>query len=117
MKWEQGRQGEGYEKLKLFESRRFKFDVYLMRFWPCSEIQGHRDPAVEGYEHHRLNIVLQDHNAVFWTEENGKRKWWWNRIHRFRPDTTLHGMQPFVSYGKPVGYWLSIGWLRKKSRG
>jgi hypothetical protein len=59
--WEPGRQGTGYEKLKLINNwryfSRFKWDLYLLRYPTGSGIPSHRDP-VPKHKHYRLNIYL-----------------------------------------------------------
>ena len=110
MNWIEGRQGGGYHKLKLLESKRFKFDVYLLKFDPLSDIHAHKDECPDGYSHHRLNVVLKKASGKFWTED--KECYWTNRIHKFMPSEVVHGMDRGTR--SITGYWLSIGWLRKK---
>lgn len=115
MNWVEGRQGGGYYKLKLFESKRFKFDVYLLKFTPGCQINGHKDPSVEGHDHHRLNLILKRHDGYFWTiVEPASRFIDDRRVVHFRPDTTEHGLYSYdARFTDRVGYWLSIGWLKK----
>jgi len=115
MKWEKGRQNSGYEKIKLLESQRFKFDVYLLRYRKGASIPPHYDPAPFGFAHHRLNIVLKraKDGGNFFTLSHGihrPHKFMNNRIIFFRPDITSH-MVSKVKRG--ARYVLSIGWLRK----
>lgn len=58
MKWQQGRQGTGYEKLLLFQSRRLMCDVWLLRSSPGVAIPEHVD-SVPGYRHYRANVILR----------------------------------------------------------
>lgn len=58
LKWLPGRQGTGYFKLPLIVSKRFGFDVYLLKYPPASYIQKHTDPVV-GKKHFRLNITVK----------------------------------------------------------
>jgi hypothetical protein len=109
--WTEGRQGSGYFKLKLFESKRFKFDIYLLKFPFASYINWHTDPSIDGYEHHRLNIVLKKakggrfmiNDQFHYFESNG-------RFNYFRPDIQEHAVS--IIY-KGTRYVLSIGWLRR----
>lgn len=113
MKWVEGRQGGGYYKLTLLEcSWPFKFDVHILKFAPGARIKPHMDPSVEGYEHHRLNIVLKSSYGKFWTED--KPDFWTSRIMKFRPDIVSHGLISDMWKQPKTGYWLSIGWLKKK---
>ena len=59
MRWEMGRQGGGYRKMKLFSSEKRKMDIYLLHFPEGSEVPIHIDPAPEGFIHQRLNIFLK----------------------------------------------------------
>ncbi|MCA9719211.1 MAG: 2OG-Fe(II) oxygenase [Myxococcales bacterium] len=54
-RWQPGRQGTGYWKLRLLALRRL--DLYLLRFPPGSRVPAHRDAVPEG-RHLRLNLVL-----------------------------------------------------------
>lgn len=106
--WQEGRQGSGYFKLKLLESKLFKFDIYLLKFPVYSYIDWHVDPSVEGYEHHRLNLVLKKaEGGVFlkfgYPETN-------SRINKFRPDLVRHSVTEVT---KGTRWVLSFGWLRK----
>lgn len=63
-KWVNGRQvvlGDTsyvpYKKLRIFQSKRFKFDLYLIKIFPLMSVPWHFDKTFEGYEHHRLNIT------------------------------------------------------------
>jgi hypothetical protein len=85
-KWVEGRQGTGYEKIKLFSLSRF--DIHLLRFKPGDYAPTHTDPAPKGFEHWRINIILK-HAKVgggFWADP----PWWsWGypyRINIFRSD-------------------------------
>ena len=109
MKWEVGRQNSGYFKKKLLESKKLLFDVYLLKFPQGTMVHSHTDPAVAGFEHHRINVV-------YWPAKNGGKLWVKGqvtngRIVKFRPDIQSHGMT-MVYLG--TQYILSIGWLRKE---
>ena len=112
--WEEGRQGTGYFKMKLFESKRFKFDIYLIRFPKGSHIARHSDPAPEGYEHHRLNVKLKraDEGGEFIREyKTWDFRYAEKRIEKFRPDIQEHYVTKIT---KGTRYILSIGWLKEK---
>lgn len=109
MRWVEGRQGSGYFKLKILESKLFKFDIYLLKFPVDSYINLHTDPALPGYKHHRLNIVLKAPKkggtfVLDGLEQKG-------RIHKFRPDIQMHNLNRIE---EGIRYVLSIGWLKKK---
>lgn len=107
--WIEGRQGSGYFKLKLLESKLFKFDVYLLKYPVGSYIDVHIDPSPEGYEHHRLNVILKKpkKGGTFVLDHVDQT----GRIHKFRPDIQEHNLHRIESGTRWV---LSIGWLRKK---
>lgn len=112
IKWEEGRQGSGYFKKKLLESKFFKFDCYILKYPTGSYIKPHND-RINGYEHHRINIVLNSGflggDFVKWNNEGHTipRK----RFIKFRPDIENHSLTEVRS---GVRYVLSIGWLRKE---
>ena len=110
MKWIEGRQGSGYEKMKIFISDLLKCDMYLLRFKEGSYIDTHTDPVKEGWNHYRINIVLQDaieggefvcENAIFRS----------SFINFFRPDIHEHAVTRIDS---GVRYVLSFGWIKRK---
>ncbi|AFH14887.1 hypothetical protein LU11_gp356 [Pseudomonas phage Lu11] len=112
LKWEAGRQGTGYEKLKLFNRwkffSRFKWDLYLLRYPVGAGIPLHCDP-VPDHRHYRLNVYLwnaksggvpEHHDAIFT-----------NRFFTlFRPDLHLHSVSPVVAGTR---YVLSFGFVRR----
>ena len=121
-KWKEGRQGTGYYKMKLFESKLLKFDVYILKMeenaniFPPPHIPDHYD-KVEGYKHHRLNVILKRpiHGGRFRIQKKGL--YWYEfveghkkRMHYFRPDLEKHGVT-FLLEG--TRYVISIGWLTK----
>jgi len=109
MKWNPGRQGSGYFKIKLFEYNwPVPFDCYILKFPEGSHIKSHRDPVTNG-SHFRLNLVLLKakkggeficENAIFNL----------NRIKLFRSDIHEHSVNKVISGTR---YVLSIGWLLK----
>ncbi|HEY3254677.1 MAG TPA: hypothetical protein VGJ91_12040 [Polyangiaceae bacterium] len=104
MRWERGRQGTGYFKLRLAQGRRW--DLYLLRYPPGSSVPPHRDP-VPGKKHSRANLLL-------WGEDAFEGRAWLRlpRLVVFRPDITEHEVAP-VSRLRLV---LSLGWVRPLSR-
>lgn len=120
MKWENGRQGIGYEKLLLLESKRFKFDVYLLRFSPFTIIRDHTDPAPEGYKHYRWNWMLKGTGLLYKKEREYDENYIgtetkmtiWSGGNSFCASDVVHG---FVANNRfnCMAYMLSIGWLKK----
>lgn len=111
IKWQEGRQKTGYEKLKIFESKFLKMDCYLLRMKEGSHIDFHYD-KVEGYEHNRLNIILKkaEYGGEFCLEgPSGYPRRVRDRIILFRPDIDHHAVSK-VERG--TRYVLSIGWLK-----
>lgn len=113
-KWVDGRQNSGYFKLKIFESRLFKFDCYLLKFPEGSVIDKHKDPVTAGYQHHRLNITLIDAvlGGFFLIKHIGDVEFKpnLNRFVKFRPDVEEHYA---TEVRQGTKYVLSIGWLKK----
>lgn len=120
LKWEEGRQGSGYLKFRLFESKLFKFDLYLLKYPTGSYIHWHTDPSVEGYNHWRCNLVIKEAvGGEFITENYGAYGSYdidrmihiqTRFLNIFRPDITNH-MVTKVESG--TRYVLSLGWLTK----
>lgn len=105
--WTQGRQGTGYNKIKLFESQKLKCDGYLLYYPEGSEIPLHTDPVTLG-RHYRLNIMLKKaRKGGDFICANPLFKCW--RLFFFRPDASPHAVSRIDS-----GYrvMLSIGWVR-----
>jgi len=103
MKWKPGRINEDcrYDNLCLVSNKRFKFDIYLIRYQFGYYMPTHRDEVKKG-KHYRLNILL-------WGEDNfhGFVIWKWWRFNLFRADEQ-HGV--FLLLKKRM--ILSIGWVR-----
>lgn len=117
MRWEDGRQGTGYRKLRLLQSRwPIPFDVYLLHYPVGSGLPLHTD-VVEGAEHHRLNITLRHaRDGGFPFLVTGKQgcldiNHYPGGAYKFRPDLYEHGMTDVLKGSRWV---LSIGWLRKE---
>ncbi len=105
MKWERGRQGTGYFKMKLLEGS--SWDMYLLKFPKDSYIDEHTDP-VEGKEHHRINVYLKDdlYGGHFWKNGDIVPAHW---FHYFRPDIEPHRVSRVTHTTR---YVLSIGWVK-----
>lgn len=108
LKWMQGRQMTHYYKMAIISSDRFKFDMYLLKFPTGSYINDHKDPVSEGFEHHRVNIILNKGFKGGKFVMNGKAQQ--GRIHRFRPDRYKHRVTEIKEGNR---YVLSFGWLRR----
>lgn len=112
--WQDGRQGGGYSKLTIWQSKRFKFDVYLLKLPLGSKVQWHTDPAPYGFEHHRINVELRSArrggHTVF--ERSGKFQVA-KRAYHFRPDKEQHFVSPVLDGSILM---LSIGWLKNRDR-
>ena len=110
MVWENGRQQTGYLKKCLVNSKRLKFDMYLLKYPEGSEIPKHIDSTIIPFhEHHRINIVLKkpDRGGDF-IIDNKKQK---GRFFKFRPDLNEHSVSKIT---KGTRYVLSIGWSKLK---
>ena len=103
--WKEGRQG-GYRKLELISSTYLKFDAYVLCLPKNCSIQKHKDPALPGYRHYRLNFTIKkssDSKDRMYTL--GRIHRWW-RFELFRPDLYEHGIQTIhdsiwmLSFGK-----------------
>ena len=101
MKWELGRQGTGYRKLKLFTGK--SFDCYLIDYPPGTHIPIHVDP-VPGFCHFRINLLLLGEDKFL-----GETIFSCGRVKFFRPDIMPHSVEE-VSTRRVV---LSIGWVRR----
>lgn len=116
LRWENGRQDSGYGKLLLAQSKSLKFDFYLLRIPVNGFVPRHIDPAVDGFEHHRVNITLNKScpNTGMVMVEGPAKTWLNKRIMRFRPDLYFHSMTPVDCIWCNHMYILSFGWLRKQ---
>ena len=103
MKWEVGRQGTGYSKLKLAQGS--WWDAWLLHYPAESSIPNHTDP-VPNKRHYRLNIVLLGSRHAFLSQD--KPIFSWAGIVLFRPDINVHAVARVPS----DRYVLSIGWVR-----
>lgn len=112
-KWERGRQGPGYAKLLLAQSKWLGFDLYLLKVDKNVSIPPHVDPVPYG-DHHRINVMLSRHeigSTVVIDKDGSPREGGF--IHYLRPDIHEHFMSKVQ--GRPT-YILSFGWLTNKHR-
>jgi hypothetical protein len=107
MRWEQGRQGTGYDKMLIWIGYfPLPFDCYILRFPTGCEIPPHKDAVKEG-RHYRLNIVL-------WAATKGgnficQNVLYSNRfMNLFRPDIEEHSVTKIEEGAR---YVFSVGWL------
>lgn len=107
-KWQQGRQMTHYYKMLMLRSERFRFDIYLLKFPTGSYINDHKDPVPNGYEHHRINFILNKNFKGGKFVIKGKSQE--GRIHRFRPDRFKHRV---TEIKEGTRYVLSVGWLKE----
>jgi hypothetical protein len=110
-KWQDGRQGTGYKVLTLINSKLLKLDLHILKYPEGTYIPSHIDPAREGYEHYRLNIVLKKAKyggSLIVNETLYKSPG--SRIIFFRPDISRHLV---TNVYEGTRYVLSIGWLKK----
>jgi hypothetical protein len=121
-KWEEGRQGGGYYKMKLMEiSWPIKADMYILKFPEGSEVKPHIDPSPSygrASKHYRLNIIAKKaktggefmvfKGVIFKDTDEYKDV---GRVSLMRPDVNAHKMKKVE---KGCSYWLSIGWLKEE---
>jgi hypothetical protein len=112
LRWEQGRQLTGYDKMLLLAGRfPVPFDCYLLRFPEGSEISPHRDP-VTGRRHYSLNIILKK-SPGGGDFVCGDPIVDYGRIKFFRSDVREHSVTRVIGGRR---YVLSVGWtLRRRS--
>jgi len=108
LKWKHGRQAGGYQKLKIFESKFFSCDCYLLYYKEGSFIPEHTDP-VKKKKHYRLNIELVKPKRGGYFIYDLPLIWKFYRIVLFRPDITIHSVTKII---KGYRLMLSIGWAR-----
>lgn len=101
-KWEEGRQGSGYFKMKLLEWK--FFDLYLLKFPTGTKVPPHTD-KVKLKKHYRFNWLLKGKDT-FLCPKTLWRKW---RFVFFRPDRVLHALNTV----QEDTYILSLGWVKK----
>jgi hypothetical protein len=106
--WSQGRKVTHYYKMAILTSNKYKFDMYLLKFPKGSYIDDHKDPAPEGMEHHRINLVLNKSFKGGKFVMQGKTQE--GRLHKFRPDKYKHRV---TKIKEGTRYVFSIGYLKK----
>lgn len=114
--WTRGRGIGGYDKYKLFESKLFKCDAYLLYYRQGSQVKPHYDKApLDDHEHHRVNIELvrPEQGGSFKYVKRGDKTVWFgkHRVVRFRPDEVRHWITPIARGYRLV---LSFGWLQRR---
>lgn len=107
MKWQEGRQKTGYLNKKLFESTRFSFDLYLLKFPENSYIPKHQD-AVSSGKHYRVNLILKEAEGGEFKCKNTILNWRFLKI--FRPDINEHEVTKVT---KGTRYVLSFGFVKQ----
>lgn len=82
--------------------------MWLVKYPQGSHIPTHLDP-VDGFNHYRLNVILQkaELGGEFYSECVLMNLF--NRVYLFRPDKSRHGVGK-VHLG--TRYVLSIGWAK-----
>lgn len=111
MNWEEGRGESGYFKLKLLESKKMLFDLYLLKYPEGSSILPHKD-AVEFGRHFRVNLILK--KATGGEFLCGHKILSLGRLQIFRPDLNTHEVTLVT---KGTRYVLSFGFvLKNKSK-
>lgn len=98
--WRPGRQGSGYSKLLLWESKHLSCDAYLLKYPPNTGVPTHTD-VVAGKQHYRINILICGEDNF-----KGETIFSSKRIKFFRPDISPHSVEK-VSRARII---LSIGW-------
>lgn len=104
--WVRGRHQDGYYfKIKLFESKCLKSDLYLLYYPEGSHIPVHRD-EVPGCRHHRMNVELVRPEVGGWLKYgswNAKKQ----RFHYFMSDE----FHEVTKVEKGYRLVFSLGWL------
>lgn len=109
-RWEDGRQGTGYQKMLLARIRwPLPADAYLLKFAEGQEIAPHRDEVTIG-KHFRINIILKA------AKKGGEFQCTnpiidWPRLKLFRPDISEHSVSKVIEGNR---YLLSVGWVINK---
>lgn len=99
---------KGYYKIKLFESKWLKRDIYLIWYPVRSSSRDHVDPSpITGLGHYRTNVVLIPAKRGGKFVICGKTRY--GRIHRFRADKMKHRI---TEVKEGTRYVLSFGRLK-----
>lgn len=115
IRWKQGRQPNcSYDVCKLYENKRFCFDIHLIRMRKGDEIPVHLDVSpVKGKTHMRCNIILKKAKVggYFFTQRTAASKKLISnkRINVFASSELWHGVVEII---RGTRYVLSIGWLK-----
>lgn len=102
MRWVEGRQGTGYERLTFIRGDFLPIDLHLLRYHPGTGIPPHTDP-VEDAKHYRLNVILTKAEGG---KFSGTTIFETPRIKFFRADIEEHSVSE-VTHG--TRYVLSFG--------
>lgn len=102
LKWEHGRQGGGYRKLKLFQILK-RLDGYIIDYPEGFELPTHTDPTPHG-KHYRLNIILTGEGEFY--SEGALIDW--PRIKLFRPDIHKHGVRDITKRRRVLSFGVVI---------
>ncbi|MGH7241018.1 MAG: 2OG-Fe(II) oxygenase [Candidatus Saccharimonadales bacterium] len=126
LRWQTGRQGTGYQKLLLLESKLLHIDAWILKYGVGAHIPMHNDP-IPGRKHWRVNVVLWEAqegggptmahvndgktnpNPIWWRPRIGRR---WTlskyvRVAVFRSDLCNHCVSKIEKGTRIV---LSLGW-------
>jgi len=108
MKWEQGRQGGSYKKLKvwLYIGSYFATDCWILKYEPNYDMPVHTDD-IPNKNHYRINIVLKGKGQFIVSKTILNL---FNRVFVFRPDLYEHSM----INGNSERIVLSIGFVTNK---
>jgi hypothetical protein len=110
LKWEEGRQHTGYEKMLLATGKwPLRFDLYLLRYHGGDYVPPHHD-KYDGWNHYRLNIILRrpTSGGIFTCPRAFVN--WRQRVAFFRPDEYEHsvskceGTRVVLSFGFLLGH-------------
>lgn len=110
LRWVPGRQGNGYYKMLLLQSKLpIPFDWYLISFPQRAFIEEHVDEVEGDFKHWRMNITLKQcvRGGKFRCEDAYVKT---PLFDVFRPDIMEHSLQRVDDGHRLV---LSIGWLTK----
>jgi len=104
MKWQRGRQGDGYDKFCLYSNLTLKCDCYIIKYYDGASLGIHKDPIEQG-RHFRLNIVVKKPKSG--GKFTGNYIFKLGRVMLLRPDIDSHGVTK--CHGERIV--LSFGWI------
>ena len=115
LQWKTGRQESGYQKMLLATLPwPIPFDFYLLHYKEGSSVDWHKDPSKDGFEHHRINLVVWKSKAGgAFLQRKGVVVINEGRLNKFRPDITEHAVEKIIQGQR---YVLSFGWLAKEKK-